>query len=105
MSQHFSQLSRKRNSKRSGITHAPTIGAQYEGITGSTLRMMIPPELELQVVAGFVEGIESTLSGQIDCMLVRGTGIPIPGLEGGISGPCGSGSQEDAVWNRPRRRP
>jgi hypothetical protein len=42
--------------ERSGITHAPTIGAQYEGLTSTTLEMMIRPELELQVVSGFVEG-------------------------------------------------
>jgi hypothetical protein len=39
---------------------------------------MIPAELELQVVNGFVEGIDGTLSGQIDCMLVRGAGTAIP---------------------------
>jgi hypothetical protein len=68
--------------QRSGITHAPTIGAQYEGVSGSVLKMMIPPELALQVVSGFVEGINGTLSGQIDGMLVRGSGTPIPGVEG-----------------------
>lgn len=68
--------------ERSGITHAPTIGAQYEGVTGSVLELMIPFELELQVVSGFVEGIDGTLSGQIDAMLVRGSGTPIPGVQG-----------------------
>lgn len=68
--------------RRSGITHAPTIGAQYEGVSGSVLKMMIPPELALQVVSGFVEGINGTLSGQIDGMLVRSSGTPIPGVEG-----------------------
>src|SRR5438128_7333835 len=64
--------------QRSGITHAPTIGAQYEGVTGSVLEMMIPFELEFQVVSGFVEGIDGSLSGQIDAMIVRGSGTPIP---------------------------
>jgi hypothetical protein len=68
--------------QRSGITHAPTIGAQYEGVTGSVLEMMIPFELELQVVSGFVEGIDGSLSGQIDAMLVRGSGTPVPGVRG-----------------------
>jgi hypothetical protein len=68
--------------QRSGITHAPTIGAQYEGVTGSVLEMMIPSELELQVVSGFVEGIDGSLSGQIDAMLVRGSGTQIPGVRG-----------------------
>lgn len=68
--------------QRSGITHAPTIGAQYEGVTGSVLKMMIPSELALQVVSGFVEGIDGSLSGQIDGMLVRGSGAQIPGVKG-----------------------
>lgn len=68
--------------ERSGITHAPTIGAQFEGLTGSLLKRMIPAELELQVVSGFVQGIDGSLSGQIDCMLVRETGEPVPQVPG-----------------------
>lgn len=63
---------------RSGIHHAPTIGAQYEGLTSDLLRRMIPEHLGLRVVSGFVEGHDGTLSGQIDCMLVYGTGTPVP---------------------------
>lgn len=73
--------------ERSGITHAPTIGDQYEGLTSSILDMMIPPELELQVVSGFVQGIDGSLSGQIDCMLVKGSGTPIPQVIGGYKWP------------------
>jgi len=58
--------------RRSGITHAPTVGAQYEGVTSSILKIMVPAELELQVVSGFVEGVDGTLSGQIDCMPAPG---------------------------------
>jgi len=68
--------------RRSGITHAPTIGAQYEGVSSSVLKMMIPSTLSLQVVSSFVEGINGMLSGQIDGMLVHGSGTPIPGVEG-----------------------
>jgi hypothetical protein len=39
---------------------------------------MVPTELQLQVVSGFVEGIGGTLSGQVDCMLVQGEGTAIP---------------------------
>lgn len=63
---------------RSGITHPPTIGAQYEGLTSTLLERIIPAELNLQVVTGFVEGIDGCLSGQIDCMIVRGNGTPVP---------------------------
>lgn len=38
---------------------------------------MIPEDLGLRVVSGFVEGHDGTLSGQIDCMLVCGTGTPV----------------------------
>lgn len=69
---------------RSGIKHAPTIGEQYEKLTASLLDYMIPEELELEVVNGFVEGIDGTLSGQIDCMLVRGAGRAIPYSDGSI---------------------
>lgn len=68
--------------QRSGMIHAPTIGAQYEGVSGAVLKLMIPSELELQVVSGFVEGVDGTLSGQIDGMLVRGSGAPIPSVQG-----------------------
>jgi hypothetical protein len=44
---------------RSGITHAPTIGTQYEGLTSSLLGLMIPEELQLRVVTAFVEGVAS----------------------------------------------
>lgn len=73
--------------QRSGITHAPTIGAQYEGVSANVLKMMLPPDLGLQVVSGFVEGVNGTLSGQIDGMLVRGTGTPIPSVQGSFKWP------------------
>jgi hypothetical protein len=60
-----------------GIKHAPTIGEQYEGLTSSLVTKMLPMPLDLQVVNGFVEGLNGDLSGQIDCMLVRGIGKPI----------------------------
>jgi hypothetical protein len=62
---------------QSGIRHAPTIGAQYEGLTSDLLQRMIPENLGLRVVSGFVEGRDGTLSGQIDCMLVYGVGTLI----------------------------
>jgi hypothetical protein len=64
--------------EKSGISHAPTIGEQYEGLTKNILDLMIPSSLNLKVVSGFVEGIDGSLSGQIDCMLVQGEGHQIP---------------------------
>jgi len=72
---------------RSGISHAPTVGTQYEGLTSALLNRIIPAELNLEVVTGFVEGIDGTLSGQIDCMLVRGEGVPVPFVAGAYKWP------------------
>lgn len=72
---------------RSGISHAPTIGAQYEGLTSSLLEWMIPANLSLQVVTGFVEGVDATLSQQIDCMLVKGSGTPVPHVHNAFKWP------------------
>lgn len=62
------------------LTHGPTIGAMYEGLTRSILDTSIPPTLGLQVVSGFACFGEQ-LSGELDCMVVRGTGEQIPYTE------------------------
>lgn len=59
------------------VTHGPTIGAMYEGLTKELLFKAIPESLGLQVVSGFVCYGKKT-SGEIDCMLVRGAGEQIP---------------------------
>lgn len=65
--------------KEQGITHGPTIGAMYEGLTKDILERAIPPGLDLRVVSGFIEGVEGApLSSQVDLMLVRGEGKQIP---------------------------
>jgi hypothetical protein len=66
-----------RQIEKSRLTHAPTIGEMYEGLTSSILNKAIPPDLGLQVVSGFFEG-NRRLSGQIDCMLVSGAGSRVP---------------------------
>lgn len=60
------------------ITHAPTIGAMYEGLTRELLDRAIPSSLNLRIVDGFIEDHEGTLSPQIDAMLVSGQGREIP---------------------------
>jgi hypothetical protein len=62
---------------RERVTHGPTIGAMYEGLTRNVLERSIPQELGLRVTEGFVF-FRDTQSGQIDSMLVRGEGEPIP---------------------------
>lgn len=63
------------------IPHGPTIGDMYEGLTQEILTMAMPGNLGLRVVSGFVEDGRGALSGQIDCMLVVGTGRKIPRLK------------------------
>lgn len=60
------------------LKHAPTIGAMYEGLTTDILHRTLPPELELDVVSGFVTNDTGELSPQIDCMIVHGSGEQVP---------------------------
>jgi hypothetical protein len=60
------------------IKHAPTIGEMYEGLTQDVLDRAIPPGLDLKVVSGFAIDGNGGTTGQLDCMLVRGEGIPVP---------------------------
>lgn len=59
------------------IAHAPTIGAMYEGLSREILTRTIPENLGLQVVKGFAY-FDDKQSGQLDCMLVHGSGEKIP---------------------------
>lgn len=59
------------------MTHGPTIGSMYEGLTKELLQKAIPQSMGLQVVSGFVRHGE-TISGEIDCMLVSGAGEQVP---------------------------
>ncbi len=60
------------------LKHAPTIGDMYEGLSAQIINKTVPEQLGLQVSNGFVHDGLGNLSGQIDCMLVRGEGEPIP---------------------------
>jgi len=62
----------------SDIKHPPTIGDMYEGLTRSTLDLVIPPDADLRVSHGFVRDEEGKTSKQIDCMIVVGKGEPVP---------------------------
>lgn len=58
------ELQAKETSKlaQEKITHAPTIGAMYEGLTREILERVIPPSLNLRVVDGFIEDRDGNLS-------------------------------------------
>lgn len=59
------------------VTHGPTIGDMYEGLSEEILARGLPRHLQLRVVTGFATD-GTNRSGQIDRMLVRGDGEPIP---------------------------
>ncbi|MCK6889765.1 DUF6602 domain-containing protein [Enterobacter kobei] len=58
------------------MPHMPTLGDGYEAITRDVLMedFALPPELNLQVVSGFVSIGGNMLKNQVDCMLVSGVG-------------------------------
>jgi hypothetical protein len=60
------------------LKHGPTIGAMYEGLTADVLNKAIPLHLDLRIESGVIYDDTNTMTGQIDCMLVRGQGIEIP---------------------------
>lgn len=59
------------------LSHGPTIGSMYEGLTKEVLDRSLPPELGLKVVSGFAT-FNGKYSGELDCMLVCGDGDEIP---------------------------
>ena len=64
------------------MTQRPSIGDQYELALLTSISATLPPESDLRVVTGFIGNKEFQLSGQIDCMLVRGEGEEVPGSKG-----------------------
>ncbi|MET4072728.1 hypothetical protein ABID58_007558 [Bradyrhizobium sp. S3.2.6] len=63
---------------KENITHAPTIGAMYEGLTRELLDRAIPAALDVRMVSSFIEGHDGQLGPQTDAMLVTGEGKPVP---------------------------
>jgi len=60
------------------LNHGPMIGNMYEGLTRHLLERAAFDGLDLRVVDGKITNASGELSDQIDCMLVRGEGTPIP---------------------------
>jgi hypothetical protein len=54
------------------VSHGPTIGNMYEGLTRELLERAIPAELDIRLVDGFVLGVDGKHSHQTDAMLVMG---------------------------------
>jgi hypothetical protein len=55
------------------MAHMPTLGSAYEAIvtSGINSKFVLPPDLDLRVVSGFIDGLRN----QLDCMLVRGDAL------------------------------
>lgn len=60
------------------LSHAPTIGKMYEGLTEDILAKSIPLNLNLQIAHGVICNDLGEMTGEIDCMLVTGEGEKIP---------------------------
>jgi len=76
------RLAEKRKLDNYDLKHGPTIGDMYEGLTHDILDKTIPIDADLKVVSGFIYNGISSMSGQIDCMLVQGNGEKIPYTDG-----------------------
>ena len=64
--------------KQQDITHPPTISDMYEGLTHDLLNRAFPPSAGIDVTAGFITDNSGTLSDELDCMVVMGTGQEVP---------------------------
>lgn len=60
------------------LKHGPTIGKMYEGLASDVLGRAIPESLGLQLKHGIIHDGKGAMSGEIDCMLVKGEGEKIP---------------------------
>ena len=60
------------------ITHAPTIGRMYEGLTKKAVELTIPPEAHLIVAGGFIRGTDGKISHEQDVVVAFGDHEAIP---------------------------
>lgn len=60
------------------VDFRPGIGDQYETALSTSLNAVLPVGADLRVVSGYIGNHKKTLSGQIDCMLVKGGGRRVP---------------------------
>ena len=64
--------------KEYNLQHRPSIGDMYEGLSREVLAKALPPNVNLQIVDGFIVDADGNLSPQIDCMLVKQVAETIP---------------------------
>ncbi len=64
--------------KKQDITHPPTIGDMYEGLTQDILDRAFSPASSIDITGGFITDGSGILSDELDCMVVTGTGEPVP---------------------------
>jgi len=63
------------------ITHPPTIGDMYEGMTEEVLHRIVFSEFDIRIVRGFIKFSDGRISSEQDRMIVVGDGIRIPGTD------------------------
>ena len=68
----------KKKLNKYSLKHPPTIGKMYEGLTSDILERAIPESLGLRWIHGIIHDGQGNMSGEIDCMLVKGEGERIP---------------------------
>ena len=64
--------------KKQNVSHRPTIGDMYEGLTKELLNKALPTSSDLNVTAGFIVDKNGEKSAELDCLLVDGKGEQIP---------------------------
>ncbi len=72
------QVEEKKKLSEYKLTHPPTIGAMYEGLSAGLLKKSLPGDLGLNFVSGFIHNGKDLITREIDCMMVRGEGETIP---------------------------
>lgn len=61
-----------------GYSLIQTLGEMYECLTQDVLDCAVPPGLGLKVVRDFAIDGNGGTTGPLDCLLLRGEGIPVP---------------------------
>lgn len=66
----------RKHVQKQKMPHMPTLGNAYEKITqcGLSEKFVLPENIDLKIVSGFIKIGEELIPNQIDCMLVTGSG-------------------------------
>jgi len=73
----FIEVENRKYEESFDYNHMPTLGALYESLTGEVVNRVLPSGLDLCMASGFIYDDKDFRSGEIDQMLVRGSGRPL----------------------------